>query len=157
MNSKYFKIFAVLFFSFGYVWIAPVSADELTYQESQTIDIKLLPGEYWWGGLSVDGYRMPYDGTTELSRNLYANNQGNQASPILISSKGRYVWSEMPYRYTFAAGVLSIDESMDSVHVGEGGDSLAGAFNAVSAKYFPSNGEIPDPLLFTSASIQHLD
>ena len=130
--------------------MATASADELTYQESQTIDIKLLPGEYWWGGLSVDGYRMPYGGTTELRRNLYANNQGNQASPILISSKGRYVWSEMPYRYTFAAGVLSIDESMDSVHVGEGGDSLAGAFTAVSAKYFPSNGEIPDPLLFTS-------
>ena len=60
MNSKYFKIFAVLFFSFGYVWIAPVSADELSYQELQTIDIELLPGEYWWGGLSVDGYRMPY-------------------------------------------------------------------------------------------------
>jgi hypothetical protein len=44
MNSKYFKIFAVLFFSFGYVWIAPVSADELSYQELQTIDIELLPG-----------------------------------------------------------------------------------------------------------------
>ena len=71
-------------------------------------------------GLSVDGYRMPYGEATELRRNLYANNQGNQASPILISSKGRYVWSEMPYRYTFAAGVLSIDKTMDLVHVGDG-------------------------------------
>jgi hypothetical protein len=41
------------------------------------------PGEYWWGGLSVDGYRMPYGEATELRRNLYANNQGNQASPDL--------------------------------------------------------------------------
>ena len=45
MNTKYFNIFAVLFLSFGHVWITTASADELTYQESQTIDIKLLPGE----------------------------------------------------------------------------------------------------------------
>ena len=100
MNSNYYKIFAFLFLSIAQAWLATASADELTYQESQTIDIELLPGEYWWGGLSVDGYRMPYGEATELRRNLYANNQGNQASPILISSKGRYVWSEMPYRYT---------------------------------------------------------
>jgi len=64
MNSKYFKIFAVSFLSLGHIWMAKASADELTYQESQTIDIKLLPGEYWWGGLSVDGDRMPHGGTT---------------------------------------------------------------------------------------------
>ena len=79
--------------------LAQLNASELTYSQSETIELELLPGECWWGGLSVDGYRMPYGEATELRRDLYANNQGNQASPILISSKGRYVWSEMPYRY----------------------------------------------------------
>ena len=150
MNTKHLHFLAALFLVVSAAWIAPVSATEVTYPQSQTIELELLPGEYWWGGLSVDGYRMPYTEETELKRNLYGNNQGNQASPILISSKGRYVWSEMPYRYTFAEGVLSIDETMDLVHVGDGAETLAGAFKEVSAKYFPSNGEIPDPLLFTS-------
>ena len=150
MNTNCYKILALLLLSIAQALLATASAGELTYQESETIDIELLPDEYWWGGLSVDGYRMPYGEATKLRRNLYADNQGNQASPILISSKGRYVWSEMPYRYTFAEGVLSIDETMDLVHVGDGAKTLAGAFKKVSAKYFPSNGEIPDPLLFTS-------
>ena len=150
MNTKHLNFLAALFLVVTAAWIAPVSATEVTYPQSQTIELELLPGEYWWGGLSVDGYRMPYTEETELKRNLYGNNQGNQASPILISSKGRYVWSEMPYRYSFEDGVLSVDEAMDSVYVGDGGDSLAEAFTTVSGKYFPANGEIPDPLLFTS-------
>ena len=68
------------------------SATETVHPEAQTIELELLPGEYWWGGLSVDGYLMPYHERTQLKRNLYGNNAGNQASPILVSSKGRYVW-----------------------------------------------------------------
>jgi alpha-glucosidase (family GH31 glycosyl hydrolase) len=126
------------------------AAKETVYEKTQTVTIELESGEYWWGGLSVDGYRMPYDEDTELERNLYGNNAGNQASPILVSSKGRYIWSEMPYRYSFDDGVLVVDESMGSVIVGDAGDTLAEGFTEVSNKYFPSNGEIPDPFLFTA-------
>ena len=27
---------------------------------AKRVEIRLEPGEYWWGGLSVDGPRMPY-------------------------------------------------------------------------------------------------
>ncbi len=150
MISKYSKASLVCFSAIIFTFLAPLAASELTYSQSETIELELLPGECWWGGLSVDGYRMPYTEDTELSRNLYGDNQGNQASPILISTKGRYVWSEMPYRYSFTGGVLSVDQAMGPVYVGDEGDSLAQAFTAVSQIHFPSNGKIPDPLLFTS-------
>ena len=31
--------------------------------------------------------------------NFYANNQGNQTQPLLLSNKGLYVWSEEPYKF----------------------------------------------------------
>ncbi|MDQ8201189.1 glycoside hydrolase family 31 protein [Pelagicoccus enzymogenes] len=56
----------------------------------------------------------------------------------------------MPFRYRFNRGILTIDETKGKVFVGKGGDSLDRAFEAASTKYFPANGEIPDPLLFTA-------
>jgi len=130
--------------------LAHLSASEIIYKASDDFQLQLLPDEYWWGGLSVDGHKMPYNAETELKQNLYGNNHGNQANPILISSKGRYIWSEMPYRYSFKGGVLSIDETMCVVTVGDAGETLVDAFTEASGKYFPSNGAIPDPLLFTA-------
>ena len=127
-----------------------LSAAETVYPSSETILLELEANEFWWGGLSVDGHKMPYDADTELTRNLYGDNVGNQASPVLVSSTGRYVWSEKPYRYSFKDGVLTIDETHGEVMVGDGGDSLVDGFTKVSTTYFPSNGEIPDPLLFTA-------
>lgn len=127
-----------------------LTASQKAYTGAEPIEIKLLEDEFWWGGLSVDGHLMPYGEETTLSRNLYGNNAGNQASPILVSSEGRYVWSEEPYQFSFKDGVLTVDKTLCDVFVGDGGDGLAEGFKVVSKKYFPSNGEIPDPLLFTA-------
>ena len=150
MKPKFFSFLALLLFSTLGFGMDSESRTEYEYAPSETVELELLPGEFWWGGLSVDGYLMPYNEQTQLERNLYANNAGNQASPILVSSKGRYVWSEMPYRYRFANGVLTVDEAMGPVYIGDGGYGLAEGFGAVSKKYFPANGDIPDPLLFTA-------
>ncbi|NBB79563.1 MAG: glycoside hydrolase [Verrucomicrobia bacterium] len=126
------------------------ASTEVAHPKGESIQIELLSGELWWGGLSVDGHHMPFGEETRFERNLFGDNRGNQASPILVSSKGRYIWSEGPYRYSFNDGVLLIDETLGEVFVGHSGDSLAEGYRAVSSKYFPPNGEIPDPLLFTA-------
>ena len=149
IHNKSLKPFTALVLV-GIFLLASLSAKEVTYNASEDFQLELLPNECWWGGLSVDGHKMPYDAETDLTHNLYGNNRGNQASPILISSKGRYIWSEMPYQYSFKDGVLTIDETMDVVTVGDAGDTLVDAFTEASSKYFPSNGKIPDPLLFTA-------
>lgn len=119
-------------------------------QPPEPFEIVLKEDEFWWGGLSVDGFRMPYSNKTQLSRNLLGDNRGNQASPILISSKGRYIWSEEPYEYTYDLGTLRISNAVGEVLLVDAGDNLVQAFKSASKNYFPPNGQIPDPLLFTA-------
>ena len=33
---------------------------------ADSLELKILEGEYWWAGLSSKGYEMPYDASTEV-------------------------------------------------------------------------------------------
>ena len=114
----------------------------------QRVELKLEPGEYWWGGLSVDGPRMPY-GEATLSRDLDGNDGGNQAQPLLLSNHGRYVWSAQPFAYKFSGGMLTVTSKRGPVESGRQGRTLKEAFSFASKKYFPANGKLPEPLMFT--------
>ena len=111
--------------------------------------IKIEDGEYWWAGLSSKGHETPYDASTEVSYNLWGDNYGNQAQPLLLSNKGRFVWCEDPIQYSFANGELIVSSKMGKIVSGKNGNNLRDVYQYVSKKYFPSNGEIPEELLFT--------
>ena len=114
----------------------------------KTTVIKLEPGEVWWGGAVNEGHKMPF-GSQPYSIDLYGSSFGNQCAPLLVSSKGRYVWSEKPYRFEFRDGSLTISDTHGTVVTEKAGDSLADAFRAASSRHFPPSGKMPDPLLFT--------
>lgn len=80
----------------------------------------LLPGEQWWDGLSHDVGKMPYTSQTKLARDMWGNNDENQAQPLLISSRGRYVWCNDPIRYSFNAGKLTVSSRTGAVKHGQG-------------------------------------
>ncbi len=114
------------------------------------VEIDLLPNEHWWGGHSVDGPLMPFTATTKLERNLFGNDGTNQAQPLLVSSRGRYVWSEQPFRFAFAAGKLRIDETHGAIVQARGAaETVRAAFQAAARKFFPADGRMPDPLMFS--------
>lgn len=110
--------------------------------------IRLLENEYWWGGIVDDGIFMPY-GYIEHSRDM-TNFNGNQCSPLLISNKGRYVWSQERFTYTFKGRELQIKSDFGDVEFGSGYRNLREVYRFVSKKYFPPSGTIPDKLLFTA-------
>jgi alpha-glucosidase (family GH31 glycosyl hydrolase) len=116
----------------------------------EKINLKIGQDEYWWAGLSARGYEMPYDINSEISYDLYGDNKGNQAQPLLLSNKGRYIWSEAPFEYTIANGELFVSSKHGKIISGTSGDNLKSAYDYVSETYFPSNGEIPDAYLFTN-------
>lgn len=60
--------------------------------------VKLLPNEYWWGGAISDGIYMPY-GSKDFEAKLNPNTSPNQAAPFLVSTKGRYLWSDQPFDF----------------------------------------------------------
>jgi alpha-glucosidase (family GH31 glycosyl hydrolase) len=118
-------------------------------QNIKNLELQIYPGEYWWAGISSLGHQTPYDATTVFSFDMWGDNKGNQAQPLLLSSKGRYVWSEQPIKYDFNKGTISVTVRDGEILSGTVGTNLRTAFEYVAKSFFPSNGKIPDPLLFT--------
>lgn len=116
---------------------------------SNHIDIKIIEGEYWWAGLSSKGHQAPYGVTSKVSIDQWGNNFGNQAQPILLSNKGRYIWSEEPLKYEFESGHLSVSVKSGSILTGQEGHSLKTAYRYVVDNFFPPNQEMPEALMFT--------
>ena len=117
--------------------------------ENFTKQLKLLPGEVWWGGVVNRGIEMPF-GKKNFSFDLYGNDDGNQGSPLLLSNKGRQVWSESPYKFIFRNDSLLIQSRFNNFFVEQSGASLKEAYRSASKKYFPSTGLWPDSLLITA-------
>ncbi len=118
---------------------------------NQKLEVKLeiLQNEHWWGGSVVDGGLMPY-GTVDFSHNQLGDIKGNQAQPLLISSRGRYIWSEYPLTIEFTTDSAKVSTGFGQIDQGQQGETLKDVYQYVSKAYFPPSGQIPDPLLFTS-------
>lgn len=110
-------------------------------------EITLLPNEFWWGGCVSDGIHMPFRDKT-FQRSLNPNRTQNQASPLLVSSCGRFVWSDEPFNFTFEDSILKIENLKGDIHLGEGYGTLREAYRAAQALYFPPKGGSPEELLF---------
>ncbi|OCT16696.1 glycoside hydrolase [Paenibacillus pectinilyticus] len=110
--------------------------------------IKLMSGEYWWGGVINDGALMPF-GNADYSRNL-RNLDDNQATPLLLSNKGRYVWSDEPFAFSFHEDELLINHANSPIIIGQEHHNLPEVYTHVSRTYFPSSGKLPDSLAFLS-------
>jgi alpha-glucosidase (family GH31 glycosyl hydrolase) len=111
------------------------------------VRLAVLPGEYWWGGDTADGYRMPFaDGyRADLRRP-----GDNQAMPLLVSSQGRYVWSDGPFTVELTGSALTVWPCGDApIEVGSGEASLRGGYVAAARHFTPSRGR-PADVMFTA-------
>ncbi len=119
--------------------------------KSQTlVKLKLFPNEQWWGGADQFGYKMPFNAKNDFSFDLYGNNAGNQAAPLLISNKGRWIWCDEPFKYSFKNDSLIVQTIVGNIKTGTSGDNLASAYHTCAQQFFPSSGLMPDSLLMTS-------
>nr|WP_246073188.1 TIM-barrel domain-containing protein [Paenibacillus dokdonensis] len=112
------------------------------------ISISRIPGEYWWGGVINEGSVMPF-GQAAHTRDLRLTDD-NQATPLLLSSKGRYIWSEDPFAFRIDENGLSVFDSAGEVTIEEGHHSLQGAYRHAASTHFPPSGLLPDAFAFTA-------
>src|SRR5699024_462436 len=70
----------------------------------------------------------------------------NQVMPLLLSSKGRYLWCEKPFTAVFEEGIIRTDVEAEP---GEGYENLRGAYLAAMRAHFPFTGEEVEPLFFS--------
>lgn len=133
----------IIFLCFSISSIAQKASGEYYFESI------LSTGEEWWGGVVVDGPLMPF-GKYEYKHNLYGDVKENQGSPVLISSSGRYIWCDEPFKFEFNNDSLKVFSTLSHINSGKSGSYLRDAYLYVSQNFFPPQGKIPDALFFTS-------
>lgn len=115
---------------------------------AQNQRVSILNNEYWYGVAVNEGDKAPFgDGYhADLNGNVY----GNQASPLLLSNKGRYIWSDEPFAFKFEENEIIISKNNAEIILDKSGNTLKDAYNFASKRFFPAKGKMPDELLFTS-------
>lgn len=108
-------------------------------------NIVSLDGEKWWGAVLMDGHLQPFENypVFDLSNECH----DGQTVPFLISSKGRYVWGDRPFRFSFSDGNLIIESDVPLSPV-KAGETLRDAYLAASACHFPFDGTFPPEEMF---------
>jgi alpha-glucosidase len=117
---------------------------------ARTLEIAVEGDERWWVGVISESHRMPLDQSSRLFEiDLLGNTAGNQVQPLLLSTKGRYVWSEEPFRLTFRDGTIRVASDLGPLQPGRYGTTLREAALHAGRSFFPPSGKTPDPMLFT--------
>ena len=111
---------------------------------AEELKVTLLPGEGWWGGATTFGTKEPLGlNATSFTFDIRKDNYSNQAAPIMLSTKGRSVWSEKAFACSFADGVMTFTGDAP-IELKEEGADLRSAFLAVARRHFPASGKTPD-------------
>ena len=104
--------------------------------------IKISDGEYWWFGQVNAAHHMPLTDKSDFDGDMCSAEACDQFTPCGISSKGRYIWSEKPFKYGAHGGFITLDD--DDAVLSEGHENLRGAYLDMCQKHFKPTGTIPD-------------
>lgn len=116
--------------------------------------IKPLDGECWWGAVCCKGYEQPFtnfsgSSVAQVPYNLAVKCSGGATVPLLVSNKGRYVWSDRPFAFEVIDGVLIIYSDKEKIQPMEAGSTLKDAYMAACRSHFPFDGREPAEIMFT--------
>ena len=136
---------------------ALVSAAACGAQGPFRSEIAFLDGEKWFGGSLNLGGEQPYGADATSYDRRYRSEWfdlanacwGGATVPFLLSDKGRYVWSDRPFRYRFERGTLVVESKTEKVEPVAAGATLREAYFAACARHFPFSGNPPPDEFFT--------
>jgi alpha-glucosidase (family GH31 glycosyl hydrolase) len=118
--------------------------------DGRSLEITIEADETWWAGVISESHRMPFDrSSAPFEIDLLGNTAGNQVQPLLLSTKGRYVWSEEPFRLVVRDGRIRLVSDLGPMQSGRDGSTLREAALHAARSFFPASGRTPDPTLFT--------
>lgn len=109
--------------------------------------LAIKAGEKWYGGAVNEAHLMPFK--EGYSLDMYGDTKGNQAVPLLVSTKGRFIWSEEPFKFAFEKNRLVISNAKAALTIDSAGKNLHDAFSNAAHRFFPSKNKLPDTLLFS--------
>ncbi len=110
--------------------------------------ISILEDECWYGLGTFMGSKLPITRESECEFIQTTEFSNNQEAPFLVSSKGRYVWSEFPFDTFAKDGTITIKNANEDFKLYDGFETLKGAFLAAAQAHFPADGKIPPENFF---------
>lgn len=112
------------------------------------MEIKILENEYWWGGVVDKSIRLPFNDKSDFEMDVRDRYIAmDQSSPLFVSSKGRYIWSEKPFKLTASKGTITC-EGESEIKLYDGFGTLKEACKAALKAHWTFDKEIPDELFF---------
>ena len=111
----------------------------------QSLVVSMLEGEKWWGVGTGYGKWQPFTASGKpFKADLRTENKSNQTAPLMVSSKGRYVWSDDAYKVEIQDGRLVFSGDKAPISLVKAGDTVREAFLAAAKAHFPAAGKTPD-------------
>ncbi len=108
--------------------------------------VRIQKNEYWYGGYVADGTSMPFSRFGMKYINLQRSFSNCHSNKILLSSRGRYIFSESGFKAIKLHSAMLIIS--DSPIVSESGyGTLKGSYIESMRKVFPFPERTPDMLL----------
>ncbi len=104
-----------------------------------------IRSERWWGLSVTDTLPQPF--STPFQARI-TGRSGN-VSPMLVSSEGRYLWSDSPATLSFDGNAFTIFSDTKPPTPVKEGKTLRDAFLICCHRHFPPSGQIPDVELYT--------
>lgn len=104
--------------------------------------VEFLENECWYGLCANDGTSFPLTANSDYSADFTVNRTCNQVCPILLSSKGRYIYSDSCFAICVKNGIITI-ETEDVIELISAGTTLKEAFLAAAKEHFPPQGGMP--------------
>ena len=117
---------------------------------ADSVAVKMLDGENWWGGANFFGSKMPFTEKSSLDVDLRKRGFANQYASMLISDKGRVIWCDDQTVITITNGTIKMASDTAPVVSESGGRNLKEVFLHAANKWFPSTGKTPDLLFFSA-------
>ena len=140
-NSLVIKLYSV---AAGLLLTATALLVASCSQSGQTV-VKLLPGERVWAGKVAQGIDLPVEDSLTIDMH---NNFGNQLTPLIMTSKGRYIWSDEPFTARVLPGRIVITDNEAPLETDFAGDNLKSVYRFCMGRYFPPQGGLPPKEFF---------
>ncbi len=96
--------------------------------------VKFLDNEYFWGGPTCAGTGMPICEKSSYNAD-FTRAMPNQFTSVFLSSKGRYVWTDRPFKVCIESGELCFEG--ENFELYENGNCLRDAYLAAMRAHFP--------------------
>ena len=107
--------------------------------------LSFITGEVWYGGAAAHGVLQPYTTDSHLQLELCPNPTPNQCAPLLLSTRGRWLWAPDGLSAAFDGGTITCP---DGTILGQNGATLRDAYLGAMAAHFPFHPCTLSPRLF---------